>query len=395
MRMRTVFVSLLVALLAGAFLMVPAMATAQTGGFNGSDTAIVPLTPGQEPNLTTPIPASENPMGAAVFEMNNSSGQICYQVWVSGVNNVTQAHIHMGAAGQEGPVVAWLFPSNKAAQGTSSLNSTNLPGNFTGLLAKGNITAADLVGPLQGKTLNDLMSAVQSGQTYVNVHTTQNPNGEIRGQVESSNIWSSSLAIPMSPLQEPTLTNTSSQWNITGLNAQSSLDSLAGRNLGSIPWGIAVVQPNGANVHYGLWAFNIANVTQAHFHMGAVGTEAPVVAWLFPSSTSTAPATIAPDQVGKLMNGKLVEGNVSAANLVGPLQGKTVTDLTNAMANGSIYVNVHTTQNPGGEIRGQIDPMNMTCGGASSMPAAAPSTSPAPSNGSAPMNNPAPSGPVY
>lgn len=388
MKSRTVFVSLLVALLAGAFLMVPALGTAQTSGeANWSDTAVVPLSPDQEPNLATPIPANEHPMGAAVIQMNNDSSQICYQLWVTGISNVSQAHIHMGAVGQEGPVVAWLFPSAKAAQGSASPNTTNMPGNFTGLLAKGNISASDLVGPMQGKNLTDLKAAMMSGQLYVNVHTTQNPGGEIRGQINSSNIWTAAAAVPMSPLQEPTLTATGSKWNVTGLTANSSMDALVGRNLGGIPWGVAVVQHNGTNLHYGLWTFNIANVTQAHFHMGALGVEGPVVAWLYPSSTATAPATISPEQAGQLMNGKLIEGNVSDANLVGPLQGKTVNDLASAIGNGSIYVNVHSTQNPGGEIRGQIDPMNMTCG-------ATPSAGSAPSM-NPPSPSPPPSNPVY
>jgi hypothetical protein len=36
---------------------------------------------------------------------------------------------------------------------------------------------------MEGKTLEDLVAAMDSGQTYVNIHTTQNPDGEIRGQI--------------------------------------------------------------------------------------------------------------------------------------------------------------------------------------------------------------------
>jgi CHRD domain len=36
------------------------------------------------------------------------------------------------------------------------------------------------------------------------------------------------------------------------------------------------------------------------------------------------------------------------------MQGKTISDLIAAMKNGSTYVNVHTEQNPGGEVRGQL-----------------------------------------
>ncbi len=166
MRLSKVLALLSMVLLAGAFLMVPALSTAQTSGQSSwPDTAVVMLSPDQEPNLTTPIPASEHPEGAIVLQMSNGSDQICYQLWVSGTSNITQAHIHMGAAGQEGPVVAWLFPSTKVGQAASSLNTTKMPGNFSGLLAKGNISASDLIGPMQGKSLSDLMSAMKSGQT--------------------------------------------------------------------------------------------------------------------------------------------------------------------------------------------------------------------------------------
>jgi hypothetical protein len=36
---------------------------------------------------------------------------------------------------------------------------------------------------MQGKTMSDLMAAMENGSTYVNFHTQKNPNGEIRGQI--------------------------------------------------------------------------------------------------------------------------------------------------------------------------------------------------------------------
>ncbi|SNQ60594.1 CHRD domain protein (fragment) [Candidatus Methanoperedens nitroreducens] len=59
----------------------------------------------------------------------------------------------------------------------------------------------------------------------------------------------------------------------------------------------------------------------------------------------------------------LAEGNITQANLTGPLAGQPFSSLIDNMTNGSTYVNVHTIQNPAGEIRGQIQvaqPSNVT-----------------------------------
>ena len=44
------------------------------------------------------------------------------------------------------------------------------------------------MGSLAGKSISDLVGKMQSGETYVNVHTEANPNGEIRGQIISAEI---------------------------------------------------------------------------------------------------------------------------------------------------------------------------------------------------------------
>jgi hypothetical protein len=40
---------------------------------------------------------------------------------------------------------------------------------------------------LANKTINDLASAMQSGNTYVNVYTEEHPKGELRGQIIETN----------------------------------------------------------------------------------------------------------------------------------------------------------------------------------------------------------------
>jgi len=88
------------------------------------------------------------------------------------MNNITLAHIHQGKTGINGPIVVVLFDSESKPLST-----------VHGPLAQGKFIAADLKGPLAGKTLLDLVNMIKNGDAYVNVHTTQNPEGEIRGQL--------------------------------------------------------------------------------------------------------------------------------------------------------------------------------------------------------------------
>jgi hypothetical protein len=55
-----------------------------------------------------------------------------------------------------------------------------------------------------------------------------------------------------------------------------------------------------------------------------------------------------------VQNGVSINGSIAANNLEGPMQGKTVAELIDAIKNNTTYVNVHTEQNPDGEIRGQL-----------------------------------------
>jgi hypothetical protein len=114
-------------------------------------------------------------VGSAGFQLSLDGNRLQYMLLVGRLNNVSQAHIHLAPPGSNGAVVAWLYPSAPPAQ--------PIPGEFNGVLGEGVITAASLVGPLQGQPLSALVEAMHAGNTYVNVHTSQFPPGEIRGQI--------------------------------------------------------------------------------------------------------------------------------------------------------------------------------------------------------------------
>ena len=123
-------------------------------------------------------PVATSAQGVAVLQISPDESQISYKVIVTQIDNATQAHIHCGPPGQNGPVVAFLFGPNP--NGVS----------VNGLLAAGVLTEGSVIPrpdssvcPGGVANLSDLIEKIRSGGAYVNVHTTAHPGGEIRGQL--------------------------------------------------------------------------------------------------------------------------------------------------------------------------------------------------------------------
>ena len=113
--------------------------------------------------------------GRATFRLSKSGKSLLYTISVTGIEDPTMAHIHLAAAGKDGPPIVPLYPTKAHPMKM---------GKVSGLLARGDITAAHLVGPMKGKTLADLLGQIRAGDTYVNVHSKAHPGGELRGQIE-------------------------------------------------------------------------------------------------------------------------------------------------------------------------------------------------------------------
>jgi hypothetical protein len=109
--------------------------------------------------------------GEAKFYLRKGEDRFTYSVVLRGIENITAAHIHKGKKGENGPPVVDLFkePRGKTATGT--------------LLSEGVIFAYDLIGPLKGKSLKSLEEMMETEDAYVNVHSKDHPEGEIRGQI--------------------------------------------------------------------------------------------------------------------------------------------------------------------------------------------------------------------
>jgi hypothetical protein len=114
-------------------------------------------------------PVDTQAVGEAILVQDLPLNQtIHYFINVTGTEGVTQGHIHSGADGENGPIVVTLL---------------NFESPQSAVLENGTFTESNLEGPMQGKTIPDLIAAMKNGSTYVNVHTEQNPEGEVRGQL--------------------------------------------------------------------------------------------------------------------------------------------------------------------------------------------------------------------
>ena len=119
-----------------------------------------------------PDPVTTDATGDAFFDVEGAT--IRYLIEVEDIDDVTLAHIHNGDDDTAGPIVVELF------------NAGGNPVSFTDRdeLIEGSFTAADLVAAGGITTIDALIDAMEAGTVYVNVHTSDNPSGEIRGQIE-------------------------------------------------------------------------------------------------------------------------------------------------------------------------------------------------------------------
>lgn len=109
--------------------------------------------------------------GQAIFHLSKDGTELRYRLIVANIEDVTQAHIHLGPAGVNGPVVVFLF--GFVSEGVT----------VNGTIATGVITSEDLIGSLAGSSLEALLVEIRTANAYVNVHTVDHPAGEVRGQI--------------------------------------------------------------------------------------------------------------------------------------------------------------------------------------------------------------------
>jgi CHRD domain len=105
------------------------------------------------------------------------------------------SHLHCAPVGSDGSVIALLVPDGADISATVSTGGT--------------VTYANLRNTSCGDTIDTVYASMMSGNVYVNVHSTEHPYGEVRGQIVISSGTSptgSPVAAPVSraPVAAPT-----------------------------------------------------------------------------------------------------------------------------------------------------------------------------------------------
>jgi len=154
----------------------PAAAAAQPGG--NPDTIRERLSGYQEDPLTI----STTGRGQFQARVNRAADRISYRLSYAALEGtVTQAHIHFGGKAQSGGIIVFLC-SNLGNGPAGTQACPPAPATVSGTLR-----AADVLGPvaqgIEPGAFRELVAAVRAGKTYVNVHTTKWPAGEIRAQL--------------------------------------------------------------------------------------------------------------------------------------------------------------------------------------------------------------------
>lgn len=122
------------------------------------------------------VPAVDSALTASAnFTVNTTTGGLSGSVTVSDASNITAAHIHAGALGQNGAILVTLEtdPANPAV--------LRVPAGTV-------LNSADL-------------SSIQNETTYVQLHSSRFPTGELRGQILKSNTEFVRLTVDLNGVQ--------------------------------------------------------------------------------------------------------------------------------------------------------------------------------------------------
>ena len=98
---------------------------------------------------------------------------------------VQQAHIHFGQLSVTGPISVFLCTNlGNGPAGTQPCPAP--PATISGSITAADVTNLANERGISAGELNELIKAIRAGATYVNIHSTRWPGGEIRSQIDGN-----------------------------------------------------------------------------------------------------------------------------------------------------------------------------------------------------------------
>ncbi len=242
-------------------------------------------------------PSSANASGTGSFILNEAHNKLTYNLTYIGFSSGLQTggQIHVGSTGINGSAVKTIASSGNASEATIF----------------GTWTATDMI----EEFTTALVESLLIGDLYVDFNASADSGSKIRGQLNLTTGIGLTSQLSVSQDVPPTV-----QSNGTGTAS-------------------VVVRPDRQSVSYSLTYLNLSStIAQAggHFHIGARGVNGGNI------NTIVSPNALAAGSVNSVW--RMSDGGTY------PLTPAIV----NAFVSEDIYINLHTGDYIGGEIRGQV-----------------------------------------
>lgn len=144
---------------------------------NSNSDFVAQLSAQNETNPNSKIKAT----GKVYFKVAKDSSHIYYKINIKNLKNITEAFIHYGAKGYNGPQILRMYPARHT-------EADSLIGRkFSGTLRTGIIRDENLEeGALGGKKVSDLIRVMRNDSAYVQIDTKYHGKGAIRGPIKKN-----------------------------------------------------------------------------------------------------------------------------------------------------------------------------------------------------------------
>jgi hypothetical protein len=134
----------------------------------------------------TPSAVSTTGNGTFNAVISNDASRIDWELSYNDLEGaVQQAHIHFGQLSVTGPISVFLCTNlGNGPAGTQPCPAP--PATISGSITATDVTNLANERGISAGELDELIKAIRAGATYVNIHSTRWPGGEIRSQIDGN-----------------------------------------------------------------------------------------------------------------------------------------------------------------------------------------------------------------